>query len=253
MDSSPNPWWRTFFESPDSFVLSYFPEPHVTHNQVEAIIGLLELKPGQRVADICCGHCRHTLPLQQAGLSMIGLDVSGMMLHVASELAREQGMTPCLVQGFAQMLPFADGAFDAALNLFNSMGYMDDEQNRAMLEEIARCLKPGGRFLLDTRNKKFQILFAPYRQVVEVADGSEVLLRCRYDPDTSRLESVWSSTDDDEDILYTASIRLYRPDEIEDMLSAAGFDITGKYSEYDGTSFAGFERQLIYRCVKRPD
>ena len=151
MDSSPNPWWRTFFESPDSFVLSYFPEPHVTHNQVEAIIGLLELKPGQRVADICCGHCRHTLPLQQAGLSMIGLDVSGMMLHVASELAREQGMTPCLVQGFAQMLPFADGAFDAALNLFNSMGYMDDEQNRAMLEEIARCLKPGGRFLLDCR------------------------------------------------------------------------------------------------------
>lgn len=246
------PWWRTFFESPDSFVLSYFPEPQVTRRQVEAILQLLQLEPGERVADICCGHCRHLLPLMRAGLEMVGLDVSAMMLHVATELGHEDGLSPRLVQGVAQMLPFADGTFDAALNLFNSMGYMDDAQNRQMLAEIARCLRPGGRFLLDTRNKKFQILFAPYRQIVVLPDGTEFLLRCRYDPTSSRLESVWSAPEDDEDVLYTASIRLYAPDEIQDMLDEAGFDVLSKLSEYDGTLFAGFERQLIYRCVKRP-
>ena len=253
MSASREPWWRTFFESTDSFVLSCFPEDGVTDMQVEAIVRLLSLRQGDSVADICCGHGRHLLRLTQAGIDAVGLDVSAMMLHVARELAREAGIAPPLVQGFAQALPFEDAVFDAALNLFNSMGYMDDAENRQMLAEIARCLKPGGRFLLDTRNKKFQILFAPYRQIVELTDGSELTLRCRYDQASARLESFWSDPDDDEEIVYTASIRLYRPDEIEDMLTEAGFDIQGRYSGYDGTLFAGFERQLIYCCTKRPD
>jgi len=252
MASSAEPWWRTFFESPDSFLLSCFPEPEVTHDQVRNIRRLMELEPSDLVADICCGHGRHLVPLAEEGLQMVGLDVSGMMLHVAAQLAEEANIEPRLVQGYAQELPFADGAFDVVLNLFNSMGYMSDEQNVQMLEEIARCLKPGGRFLLDTRNKKFQILFAPYRQIVQLADGSDAMLSCRYDSATARLESVWTAPEDDDDVYYTASIRLYAPDAIEDMLKAAGFEITGKYSEYDGTSFAGFERQLIYRCLKRP-
>ena len=251
MCSEVKSWWREFFESPDAFPLSCFPEPDVTVQQVRGIKQLLGLRPNELVADICCGHARHTLPLAAAGYQLVGLDISEMMLHVAGHLARETKLRLRLVRGLAQQLPFADGVFDVALNLFNSLGYMDDDDNEAVLSEIARCLKPRGRLLLDTRNKKFQILYAPYRQTVTLADGKLALLQCSYDRENSRLNSVWTNRDDLADVYHTASIRLYSPAEIEDLLTRAGFAVSGRYSEYDGTRFQGFERQLIYLCTKR--
>ncbi len=243
-------WWREFFESPDSFPLSCFPEPAETAAQVQGLKQLLDLHTDQLVADICCGHGRHLLPLAEAGYRLVGLDASAMMLRVASRLAAASRIPVSLVRGLAQALPFADQAFDVALNLFNSLGYMDDEQNRAVLAEISRCLKPGGKLLLDTRNKKFQILYAPYRQSVSLADGRPALLHCSYDEDGSRLDSVWSNPQNPAETYHTASIRLYSPEQIEAMLADAGLVVEGRYSEYDGTVFAGFERQLIYLCTR---
>ncbi len=251
MCSEAKSWWREFFESPDAFPLSCFPEPDVTVHQVRGIKQLLGLRPEDLVADICCGHARHTLPLAAEGYQLVGLDISEMMLHVARHLATEMSLRLRLVRGLAQQLPFADGVFDVAMNLFNSLGYMDDDDNEAVLSEIARCLKPRGRLLLDTRNKKFQILYAPYRQMVTLANGKPALLQCNYDRENSRLNSVWTNGDDPADVYHTASIRLYSPAEIEDLLTRAGFAVKSRYSEYDGTTFQGFERQLIYLCTKR--
>jgi D-alanine-D-alanine ligase len=251
MRSEVKSWWREFFESPDAFPLSCFPEPDVTVQQVRGIKQLLGLRQDELVADICCGHARHTLPLAADGYQLVGLDISEMMLYVADQLARKMQLQLRLVRGLAQQLPFADGVFDVALNLFNSLGYMDDDDNEAVLSEIARCLKPGGRLLLDTRNKKFQILYAPYREKVTLADGKSALLQCTYDRNNSRLNSVWSNTADPADVYHTASIRLYSPAQIEKLLTGAGFVVNGRYSEYDGTTFQGFERQLIYLCTKR--
>jgi len=44
-------------------------------------------------------------------------------------------------------LPFADASFDAVLNLFNAFGYLeDDAQDELVLHEVARVLRPGGRY-----------------------------------------------------------------------------------------------------------
>ena len=52
-------------------------------------------------------------------------------------------------------LPFRDGAFEAVANLFTSFGYFFDEaQNRRVLGEIARVLRPGGAFLLDLMGRR---------------------------------------------------------------------------------------------------
>jgi len=245
------PWWREFFESPDSFPLSCFPDPAETAAQVRGIKKLLGLQADQLVADICCGHGRHLLLLAEEGYRIVGLDGSAMMLRVASYLAAERQLPVSLAHGMAQELPFADGVFDVVLNLFNSLGYMDDDQNQAVLDEISRCLKPGGELLLDTRNKKFQILYAPYRQTVSLADGRLALLHCSYDEESNRLNSVWSNPENVEETYHTASIRLYSPEDIEAMLAAAGLTVQARYSEYDGSSFVGFERQLIYLCTRK--
>ncbi|NLO05782.1 MAG: class I SAM-dependent methyltransferase [candidate division WS1 bacterium] len=244
-------WWRDFFESLDSIPLSFFPGEEETAEQIEGIISLLELQPGEHVADICCGMGRHAIPLAQRGMQIIGLDVSAMMLDIARIMGRDvAGLS--LVRGDACSLPLRSGSLDVALNLFNSFGYFIDEgQNVAVLEETVRCLRPGGRFLLETRNRSYQILYAPYHQEVTRADGSVAIIRCRYDAEGHRISSVWTDPDDPDRVLHRASIRLYGLDELEDLFDRVGLEIEGVYSEYDGRPFEGWERMLIIQAHKR--
>ena len=229
---------------------SWFPDAAETRREIIGLRTLLDLRPGLRIADVACGMGRHIIPLQQMGCETFGLDSSLMMLGLAVRRAREAKIQLKLVHGNNQHLPFTDNSFDVMLNLFNSFGYLDTpEQDQLVFNETARCLRPGGQFLLETRNKKFQILYAPYCQIVEVG-GRELVLRCDYNRETAVLHSVWFDADDQSQRVHQADIRLYSPAELENMLQQAGLEITDCYSGYDGTPFDGFERLLMYKCRK---
>lgn len=249
-DYTSAPWWRAFFESVDSLILSNFPDLEETALEIEALQRFLDLRPTDLIADICCGMGRHLLPLSALGYDLVGLDSSGMMLDLARRGARYAEIPVRLVHGVAQALPFADASFDVMLNLFNSFGYLATvTDDVAVLREAARCLKPGGRFFLDTRNKKYQILYAPYHQAIELPDGRELVMRSKYDRATSVLVTTWQDAAE-EQCLHTAAIRLYNPDELTTMLEQAGFRVRERYGNYAGSRFEGWERQLLLLCEK---
>lgn len=240
-------WWREFFESPASLELSSFPDDAETDLEVAGLTRMLKLQPGERVADVCCGFARHSARLALQGYQVTGLDASAMMLACARHVLDEAGAAVPLLQGDALRLPFSDASFDVVLNLFNSFGYfLDEESNRQVLDEFARVLRPEGRMLLDTRNRQFQILYAPYCQLVETHDGRSLVLRCQYDRAGKRLDSRWSDPDDPEDVVHEASIRLYGLDELRAMVAEAGFEEVAVYGSYQGESYEGWQRQLLY-------
>lgn len=244
-------WWQVFFSCADSLLLSRFPTPEETREEVEGLRRLVSLQPEDRIADVCCGMGRHLLPLLALGHDITGLDFSPMMLRLAQQGAEAAGLHPRLVQGDASRLPFADETFDVVLNLFNSFGYFEHEDDdRRVLREAARCLKPGGRFFFDTRNKKHQILFAPYHEPMSLRDGRELIMRCSFDKQSERLVSRWFDPVDQTRLVHTASIRLYSPAELEQMLTEAGFRIEARYGDYHGNEFEGWERQLLFLCTR---
>jgi ubiquinone/menaquinone biosynthesis C-methylase UbiE len=246
--NAPNPrWWADFFGSEDSLTLSNFPDDRETEREVAGLHWMLDLPAGSRVLDVCCGMGRQLVRLARDGFDMFGVDASEMMVRMARDAAREFGVSGPVVRGDAAALPFASGAFDAVTNLFNSFGYLPTvEDDARVLSEAARCLKPGGRFILDTRNSKYQILYAPYHQVTHLADGREAIMRCRWDGQTRRLVSTWYDAKQSDKILHQAAIRLYRIEELETMLAEAGFAKLVWLGGYDCHEFEGYERQLIY-------
>jgi SAM-dependent methyltransferase len=251
LPASGEPWWRQFFDSPDCLRLGRFPDAKTSQQEAEQVARLLGLRPGTVIADVPCGPGRHMPVWIRHGCTAVGLDASPRMLRLAVEKSARAGARPMLVAGLMQKLPFADNVFDAFVCLFNSFGYLDDdEENGQVIAEASRCLRPGGALLLDTRNPPIEILTAPYREPDTLADGRVVCCSSRYDSATRRLNTIWSLADTGQTV-YIASIRLYGPGELKDMFETAGLSVEGLYGDFVGTPFRGDHGQLVILGRKR--
>jgi SAM-dependent methyltransferase len=158
-------WWRGFFDDAYRFLYGELLGPARTGREVAALSTLLGLREGTRVLDLCCGDGRHCVPLARRGCRVTGLDASAVLLQSARERCWAATPSPAgpwaervlpgnhpgpaLVLGDARALPLRGASFDAAICLFNSIGYAGDEGTRALFNEAARVLRPGGRLLVE--------------------------------------------------------------------------------------------------------
>jgi ubiquinone/menaquinone biosynthesis C-methylase UbiE len=102
----------------------------------EIALRLLGDGPG-RLLDVGCGGGGHAVVFAEHGWSVTGVDISTAQL----ELARARGVE--VVHADAATLPFEDESFDAAVSMFT---HTDVGDFAAVVREITRVLRPGGRF-----------------------------------------------------------------------------------------------------------
>ena len=134
---------------------------------------------GKQVLEVSCGHGGGASYLMRTlgPASYTGLDLNADAIAFCQKRHRLPGLD--FVHGDAQNLPFADESFDAVINVEASHGYPDFPR---FLAEVARVLRPGGRFLyvdfrsyLDFSGWEAAIADAPMRVVSERVINPEVL------------------------------------------------------------------------------
>jgi SAM-dependent methyltransferase len=108
-----------------------------------AILGALDLQPGDRLLDVGCGGGLLLRDAANAGAVVTGLDHSEEMVT----LARERAPGAQVRLGEAARLPFADGSFTAVSMSVVFLFFADPV---AVLRECARTLAPGGRLAVFT-------------------------------------------------------------------------------------------------------
>lgn len=97
-----------------------------------------------RVLEIGFGPGNLQLFLNEQKIPTYGLDESRQMAHQASRRLRKQGVISRLSRGYAQNIPFMDGAFDSVVSTFPSE-YIFNSQT---LGEIRRVLVPAGKLII---------------------------------------------------------------------------------------------------------
>jgi len=106
----------------------------------------LALAPGEAVLDVGSGIGGPARYLARAhGCHITGIDLTEAYCRTATALAERLGLADRVAyrQGSALAMPFADAVFDAAYTQHVAMNIADKPR---LYAEIARVLKPGGRF-----------------------------------------------------------------------------------------------------------
>lgn len=144
--------WRPFDERAASYDRWYETPIGAFADRVEreAVFGLLQPMPGERILDVGCGTGRYALELAGRGVDAVGVDPSAAMLAVATARRAPSGR-PAYVRAVAESLPFASGVFEAAISV-TTLEFVEDVD--AALAEAARVTRTGGRLVLGVLNAR---------------------------------------------------------------------------------------------------
>jgi SAM-dependent methyltransferase len=110
------------------------------HELAARVLEWLAPQQGEEILDLGCGDGQLSKRLATGGATVRGVDASPEMV----ESARSRGVAA--EQGNAEALPFDDARFDAVFS--NAVLHWVHDQD-AMMGEVRRVLRPGGRFVAE--------------------------------------------------------------------------------------------------------
>ncbi len=205
----------------------------------DAILARWSLPHGARLLDLACGRGRHARFFAEAGLEVVGVDISEASIAEARMAAPQARF---VVHDMRQVLE--PEAFDAACCLFTSLGYFEDfEDDRAVFRAAFAALRPGGRFVVDFMNSALVIRdLVPEERLRK--EGVDFTLRrsCR----DQVLVKCISVRDGDDEHHFEERVQALAPDQLEEMARAAGFVIEDRT---DGPEPLSFDPEMSQRFV----
>ncbi len=122
----------------------------------------LNLQPGDRVLDICCGTGASAIPAAKAvgpTGQVLGVDLAAALLQLAQQKTQQQGLQNLeFRQGDFEALGLPDERFDAIVCVFGIFFVPD---MIAALRELWRMLRPGGKLAITSWGEQ---VFTPASQ-----------------------------------------------------------------------------------------
>ena len=242
---SPAQTWDELFS--DFYLRAYAEDERQSDAEAQAFAAakLAGCPDGGDLLDVACGFGRHAVPLARAGFRVVGVDRSEALLEEARRRADGERRLE-LVRADYRKLPLADESFDAAVNLFTSLGYLGDEEDVRVLAEIRRVLRPAGRLVIETTHRDL-IVREDREQIWQgLGEGRLLLEQHAFDAAAGVLQTTQTLIEGSgarESRTY--SVRVYAATELAAMLDRAGFAQVRCLGGFDAAPFTPATRLVI--------
>jgi SAM-dependent methyltransferase len=212
-------WWKEFFSGKALDLWRAVTTAEQTRAEADFLVSALRITPGSSVLNVPCGGGRLELALR--GFRATGVEYSEEFIQKAREKSRERSLAVNWRQLDMRELSGLE-PFDGAFCFGNSFGYLDDEENFDFLRAVAKVLKPGARFALDTTCLELVLRVFEQRSWFE-AGGLLMLERNEYDLLQSRMNTEYTFVGGGETERKRGSQRYYAYAELCGLLKGAGF------------------------------
>jgi SAM-dependent methyltransferase len=248
------PWYTSFFGQDYLDVYGYQFTDERARKETAFAAKALDLQPGERVLDLCCGQGRHAVLLAAMGLEVTGLDLSEQYLRLTEAAAHNAGVSVATVHADMRAIP-SEAPYDAIVNMFSSFGYLESEtEDVKVLTSVRQALRPGGRVLFDLLNRDWVVDNYIQNDWHRDPDGTLYLEHRELDLLTSRNHVTFTSIapDGSQRELGGHHIRLYTLREVAGMLEAAGLAFQAVHGGFEGEAY-GIETRRMIVVARRPD
>lgn len=225
-----------------------------TATEVEGIINLLNLKPGDKILDMPCGYGRHSKALAKMGMKVTGVDINQKELNLAKQNSEDLALLNLKFEK-EDMREFKRlEEFDAAINMFYSFGFFaSDEENLNVLQNFYYCLKPNGKFLMHTDVNLPRILDGKYKthEFRRLSSGGLLEIIDQYDVRTKRINGVWKiSRPEIQTKEKSYSVRVYTKEEFEDLCKKVGFKTVNTVGDWSNKAYSIDSEDMIIIAQK---
>ena len=219
-------WWQDLFDGIYLITdIRSVGDEKLTCREVDFLEEIFGPDKSASILDLCGGQGRHSLGLSRRGYQKVTvLDYSRHLIELGEKRAKKEKLNTVFVQGDARNTGLPGQSFRFVVIMGNSFGYfMDEGENKKIIEEVFRLLTPGGTLLLDLPDRDHVLQnFKPF-SCHEVNEDITVNRERELGEDTiysrERVTSRKGGCLRDR----TYCTRLYHPEKISGLMTAAGF------------------------------
>jgi SAM-dependent methyltransferase len=215
--------------------------PEMTRTEVDFLEKFLQPPAHGRLLDVPCGNGRHARVLAGRGYSVTGIDSSPEFLDEAraAGTASQEWILDDMC-GLSEVEKF-DGAYCSG----NSFPYLDAVRARTFLAGIARALKPGGRFVMDTGMAAEAILPGLGNGRWHRIGDMYVISENRYHPAESRLDIDYTFIQNGKTETRPSTSYCFTSGELCRMQAEAGLRVLELFDWYSEKPFQLGSRGLV--------
>jgi D-alanine-D-alanine ligase len=219
-------WWKDLFDG--VYLLTdarSVCDEGLTREEVDFLEETLDLDKSAFILDLCGGQGRHSLELSRRGfMNVTVLDYSGYLIDLGQKRAKQEALNTIFIQNDARNTGLPGESFQCIIIMASSFGYfIDEDENKKVLNETFRLLMHKGTLLLDLPNRDYVIQnFKPFsshriNEDISVNRTRELADDIIYGRETVTSEKKGCIRD------RTYCTRLYSLDKISELIHSAGF------------------------------
>jgi len=252
----PSNWFEDFFHGITLDLWRKAIPPKQTKAEADFLLKVLNCRPGTHVLDVPCGNGRLSFELAKRGLRVTGVDISAEFIEEAQALKRS--LDPSAnADGtdfiLSDMRHIEDQAiYDGAYCFGNSFAFLEHAEMENFLAAIARALKPGARFIIETGMAAESVLPHFEEQSSHEMGDIALTIKERYVAAESCIDSEYIFERDGKTESRLAREWIYTTAEIRRMLERAGFKVLDTYGSLKCKPYTLGSEELFVVSEARP-
>lgn len=250
----PSNWYEDFFHGLALDLWRKAIPPQLTKAEADFLLKVLGCGEGSSLLDVPCGNGRLSLELARRGYRVRGVDIAPEFIEEAragalrsmqespltnggstDEVARAfsvwaTGEMPVPQFMFGDMRHLeGDAIYDGAYCFGNSFGFLDYADMESFLSGVARALKPGSRFVIETGMAAESIIAKFEAESSHQIEDIRCTIKEQYLAEESCIDTEYIFEQNGKIESHMAKHWIYTVGEIRRMLERAGFEVLNLY------------------------